>query len=76
MLVPTGTKSLEQVRDMLKKQGYPATELAWILKEKYTTRDEIEMFVLFRGEGKYTTLEDATELFECTEDELRAIYNY
>ncbi|MBQ2807300.1 MAG: hypothetical protein IJF08_09635, partial [Clostridia bacterium] len=76
MLKPTGTKSLEQVRDMLKSKGYPATELAWILKEKYKTRDEIEMFVIFRGEGKYTTLEDATELFECSANELRYIYEY
>jgi hypothetical protein len=76
MLVPTGRMSLEQVRDKLKREGYPATELAWILKEKYKTRDDIEMFVLFRGEGKYTTLEDATELFECSEQELRDIYNY
>ena len=61
---------------MLKSKGYPATELAWILKEKYKTRDEIEMFVIFRGEGKYTTLEDATELFECSANELRYIYEY
>ena len=67
--------SLEQVRDKIVSEGYPATELAWILKEKYKTRDDIEMFVIFRGDGKYTTLDDATELFRCSEKELRDIYN-
>jgi hypothetical protein len=67
--------SLEQVRDKIVSEGYPATELAWILKEKYKTRDDIEMFVIFRGDGKYTTLDDATDLFGCSEKELRDIYN-
>ena len=67
-------KSLEEIRDQLKSEGYPAIELAWILKEKYNTRQEIGEFVILHGDMKYTTIESATELFECTEDELRAIY--
>lgn len=67
--------SLDEVRDQIKSEGYPATELAWILKEKYDTRAEIGMFVVEYGGTKYLTSESAVELFECSEAELLAIYN-
>ena len=37
--------TLEQVRDRLKSEGYPETELLWILKKKYRTEEEIQGFL-------------------------------
>ncbi len=37
--------TLEQVRDRLMSQGYPETELLWILKKKYRTEEEVMGFL-------------------------------
>lgn len=42
--------TLEQVRDRLKSQGYPETELLWILKKKYRTEEEIKGFLEEHGD--------------------------
>ena len=70
--------TLEEVRDRIKTEGYPATELAWILKEKYKTTSEIQGFMDQYGEdgvdyGKKETLE---AFFECDIFTLLEIYNY
>ena len=60
-----GGMTLEEVRDKLKSEGYPATELAWILKQKYTTQEEILGFLELHGDGKdYTDTEVLTSFFE------------
>ncbi len=66
--------SLTDVRDRLKSEGYSAVELAWILHEQYKTEDEILGFMIVKQELDFTTLESATALFECSIDELKAIY--
>ena len=38
-------QTLEQVRERLVKEGYPETELLWILKKKYQEPDEIQEFL-------------------------------
>ncbi len=37
--------TLEQVRDRLKNQGYPETELLWIMKKKYNDEDKVKEFL-------------------------------
>ncbi len=71
---PAYDMSLRDVREKLKGEGYEATELAWILHEEYKSESEILAFMLEYEELDYLTLEDATELFECSLDELKAIY--
>ena len=37
--------TLAQVRDRLKSQGYPETELLWIMKKKYSEEEEVKGFL-------------------------------
>ena len=67
-------KSLEQVRDQLVSEEYDAKELAWILKEEYSSPDEVYDFFEATEPGKYTDKETVLELFGCTEEELKDIY--
>ena len=68
--------TLEEVRDKLKSEGYPATELAWILKKKYKTSAEIQKFMEDYGGGKdYSTKESLEEFFETDIFTLLEIYN-
>ncbi len=68
--------SLEEVRDWLVDQGYPAIELAWILSEKYHTEADIVAFMMVHGElDNYRSLSDATELFDCKLSDLKKIYS-
>ena len=67
-------KSLEQVRDQLVSEEYDAKELAWILKEEYSSPDEVYNFFEATEPGKYTDKETVLELFGCTEEELKDIY--
>ena len=58
--------TFEQVRDKLKSEGYPATELAWILKEEYKTYEEMQGFLEEYGEeGKEYDLNYVLDLMEC-----------
>ena len=43
-------KSLIQIREELSLQGYPETELLWILKKKYRTEDQIKGFLVEYGD--------------------------
>lgn len=45
-----GGMTLEQVRQKLTGEGYPETELLWILKKKYKTTDEIKEFLAIYGD--------------------------
>ena len=68
--------SLEDVRDQLVEEGYPAIELAWILSEKYHTETEVMTFMLVHGEtDHYQSLSDVTGLFDCSLSDLKKIYN-
>ena len=61
--------TLEQVRDRIKEKGYPATELAWILKQKYKTQDQILGFLEDYGGGKdYTDQTTLANFFEVSND--------
>ncbi len=66
--------SLEQVRDQLVSEEYDAKELAWILKEEYSSPNEVYDFFEATEPGKYTDKEAVLELFGCTEEELKDIY--
>ena len=64
------------VRDKLKSEGYPATELAWILKKKYKTSAEIQKFMEDYGGGEdYSTKESLENFFETDIFTLLEIYN-
>ena len=65
--------TLRDVRDKIKQEGYNAVELAWILHEEYTTETEIIVF-LMENEEYFNSLEDAKEFFECSVEDLKAIY--
>lgn len=68
-------KSLEEVRDQLKSEGYKATELAWILKEEYSSIDELQSFLDEYGEeGVEYDVDYVKELLECDTDTLLDIY--
>ena len=68
--------SLEEVRDELVAEGYPAVELAWILNEKYKTEADILQFMVEYNEiDNYRSLKDATKLFDCSLSELKKIYD-
>lgn len=69
--------TLEEIRDKLKEEGYPATELAWILKRKYNTEDDIIAFLDKHSGGKdYRDREVLTGFFELpnTNDGLMVLY--
>lgn len=68
--------TLVQVRNKLKAEGYPATELVWILKEKYYIEADIVQFMIDYNEWEYTSIDQAAVLFECTKADLKYIYNY
>lgn len=68
-------KTLEEVRDQLKSEGYPATELAWILKKKYKTQSEIQGFIDQYSQGKQYGITELEALFECDIATLYQIYN-
>ena len=70
--------TLEDVRDRIKAEGYPATELAWILKEKYKTASEIQGFMDLYGDDNvdYSKKENLEAFFECDIFTLLEIYNY
>ena len=70
-----GGMTLEEVRDQLKKEGYPATELAWILKKKYKTQSEIQGFIDQYSQGKQYGITELEALFECDIATLYQIYN-
>ena len=65
--------TLRDVRDKIKQEGYNAIELAWILHEEYTTETEIIVF-LMENEEYFNSLEEAKEFFECSFEDLKAIY--
>lgn len=67
--------TLEEVRDKLKSEGYPATELAWILKKKYKTQSEIQGFIDQYSQGKQYGITELEALFECDIATLYQIYN-
>lgn len=68
-------KTLEEVRDQLKSEGYKATELAWILKEEYSSIDELQGFLDEYGEeGVEYDVDYVKDLLECDTDELLDIY--
>ena len=69
--------TLLEVRDRIKAEGYPATELAWILKEKYKTSSEIQGFMTqYGGDVDYSKRENLESFFECDIFTLLEIYNY
>lgn len=74
--------TLEQVRQKLTDEGYPETELLWILKKKYKTSDEIKGFLAIYGDrsvnydNQMETLAYLQKIFPNTELEtLIDIYN-
>ena len=71
-----GGMSLVQVRDLIKAEGYPATELAWILKDQYNNETDITQFMLDYQEVEYASIDQAAALFECSLSDLNYIYNY
>ncbi|MBR2445689.1 MAG: hypothetical protein IKB28_03370 [Clostridia bacterium] len=54
--------TLEQVRDRLKSQGYPETELLWILKKKYNNEDKVKEFLEKYGDDS-KDYNDQLEMF-------------
>ncbi len=77
-----GGMTLEQVRQKLTGEGYPETELLWILKKKYKTQDEIREFLAIYGDqsvdydNQMETLAYLQRIFPNTELEtLIDIYN-
>ena len=71
-------KSLEEVREDLISEGYPATDLAWIIKEGCSTTKEMHQFLRDYGDPNinYADRNYLLEFFDCDKETLMKIYQF
>ena len=69
-------QTFEEICQKLEGEGYPRTELAWILREEYSTMMEVQMFLLQYGEpGVKYDQAYLLNLMQCDAATLKAIFS-